>query len=462
MKQNNSPLSGTGKVFSFTLTQFFKNKGNIISLVIMLIMAMASVPLMALIGGGSSTSTETSDIQNVYYINETGFPVSADQIQEVLGENSYFADTVFAPADFTLEEYFDELSRDLPPAEYSMTDMDVCVVFSTQEATDELPAGYAVRLVTSMAPAFDEGDLENLQAAMTDVLDNARLSALSITDDQLAVLMSNWNVETQDLSEYLNPEDEDKWDTQYAVQLIYAIVVMMVSIFSVSYIVQAVVEEKASKLVELLMVSVKPLALIVGKILAALVYIILMFGIMIGGYIISYHVTGMFLDVSATGNLLAQMGVSTDLLRMGPFLILVVLFSLLLGFMTFAIISGLSATGCSSTEDTQSAMSGSTFLIMLGYIVSLVAGSADVPVLNHIISVVPVISLYSAPVNYIMGNIGLPILLLSWALQIVVIIVLALFCARVYTNLLMYRGSRVKFTQMITMAKQARVRKEEN
>lgn len=445
MKQNKSQLTGTGKVFSFTFLQFFKNKGNVISLILLMVMVLASVPLMTLIGGGSTKKADVSGIRTVYYTNETSVPLSVESFADITGAGSYYENTSFV--------------SDQNP---TISDLDVSVIFSEAQAASSQNAGYEIRLITAENSAVTEDDLTALEGLMTDVFNNARLSALQITNDQLNVLMSNWNIETEDLSDYLNPKDENKWSTQYFLQLAYDIIVMMLSIFSVSYITRAIVEEKSSKLVEVLMVSVKPLALIVGKILAALAYVLVMFTMLIAGYAISYYVTGLFLDVSATGNLFTQLGISADLFHMGAFPILAILFSLLLGFLTFAIISGLSATGCSTTEDMQSAMNGSTFLIMFGYLISIFAGSADIPVVNRIVSIIPILSTYTAPVNYMMGNIGIITLILSWILQIAVIVLLALFCARIYENLLMYRGSRVKFSQMLSMAKQSRTGKEED
>lgn len=445
MKQYKDQLTGTGKVFSFTYTQFFKNKGNIISMVFLLIMALASVPVMTLVGGGSAKQPEATEIQTIYIQNHTDIPISNDLANEIVRADSYFQNVTL-------------VLSDVPQ---TMGAYDVTVDFSVTEAEDvSMLDEYFININTEAATELSDSDLGYLQTCMSDLFDTARLKALNITNEQMAVLMSEWNISTEKLSEYLNPEDEDRWSTQYFVQLAYSIIVMMVSIFSVSYIVTAIVQEKSSKLVELLMVSVKPLALIVGKILAALLYVITLFGMLIAGYIISYHVTGMFLDVSASGNLLTQMGISTDLLNAGPFLILAIIFSLLLGFLTFAIIAGLSATGCSTTEDSQSAMSASTFLIMAGYMGAVFASSADIAIVNQIVSLVPVVSLYCAPINYVMGNIGLATLFISWVLQIIVIIMLAVFCSRIYTNLLMYRGNRVKFTQMLSMAKQPRVGKE--
>lgn len=445
MKQNKNQLTGTGKVFSFTFLQFFKNKGNILSLIFLMILVLASVPLMTLIGGGSTKKTDVSEIQTVYYTNETSVPLSDEAFADMTGAGSYFESTAFV--------------SDKDPA---IADSDVLVQFLDAQDEASQTAGYEIRLITGEDCVISDDDLAALEGLMSDIFNNARLNALQIGADQLNVLTSNWSIETEDLSDYLHPKDENKWSTQYFLQLVYDIIVMMLSIFSVSYITRAIVEEKSSKLVEVLMVSVKPLALIVGKILAALAYVLLMFAMLLAGYGISYSVTGLFLDVSATGNLFTQLGISTSLFHMGAFPVIAILISLLLSFLTFAIISGLSATGCSTTEDMQSAMSGSTFLIMLGYLISIFAGSADIPVVNRIVSLVPILSTYAAPVNYMMGNIGILTLLLSWVLQIAVIVLLALFCARIYENLLMYRGNRVKFSQMLSMARQTRTGKEEH
>ena len=77
-------------------------------------------------------------------------------------------------------------------------------------------------------------------------------------------------MQSQSAEEYFASDQEANWETGYWTQMIYSILVLMVSIFSVSYIVRAVVEEKSSKLVETLLVSIRPLALILGKILAVM------------------------------------------------------------------------------------------------------------------------------------------------------------------------------------------------
>lgn len=444
MKLNKSALTGTGKVFSFTFLQFFKNKSNLISLIILFLLTVASVPLMTLIGGGSTKQAANTDITQVWITDETGYFVM-DQIQPLL-ESDLALKEYWAPAAFTLSD---------PGFDLAESD----VYAHLYETTGEGGSGYGIALQTLAKSNISDNDLSALQSLLTEAFNYARMRTLGISENQLAVLNSGWEVTSESLDDYLEPEDENRLSTTEFVQLFYSILVMIVSVYCASYIIRAVIEEKASKLVELLMVSVKPLALLVGKILAALVYVLTLFAILIGGYAISYFVSDLFLEVDASGNLFAQMGFVTTLLNLGADTFVILLFSLLLAFLTFAIIAGLSASGCSTMEDMQGAATASTALAMAGYLISFFVAGVDVQAFRYLISLFPILSVFCAPVQYIMGNIGIGIILLSWLIQIGVIVMLALFGARIYENLIMYRGSRLKFVQMFTMAKQNRKEK---
>ena len=104
--------------------------------------------------------------------------------------------------------------------------------------------------------------------------------------EQVELVNSAFSVQVVTESEYFSRESI-AFETKFAVQYVYSILVMLISIMSASYIARAIVEEKASKLVELLMVSVRPLALILGKILAVMVFVFGLFVLMAGGHILS-------------------------------------------------------------------------------------------------------------------------------------------------------------------------------
>ena len=92
-------------------------------------------------------------------------------------------------------------------------------------------------------------------------------------------------------------------------------------------------------------------------------------------------------------------------------------------------------------------------IVMGGYLVSCVVGVVPSHGLAVFASLCPILSLFCAPVQWAAGNVPLAVLLASWALQLIVIAALMLLCARVYRELIVHRGSRVKLKQLLKMAK---------
>ena len=146
---------------------------------------------------------------------------------------------------------------------------------------------------------------------------------------------------TDTLESYMKNGPDD-FDTRYAVQYGYSIVVMMLCVFSATYIVRAIVEEKSSKLVETLLVSIRSEDMIFGKLLAVMAFMLVMLAAGVAAFALSYAVTGMFTDVSFIGDLLAGFGISGRLLTIGPELMLIIPVSLVLAFLLFSQLSALS------------------------------------------------------------------------------------------------------------------------
>lgn len=427
-------------VYRFTLLQFLKNKANILSLVVIILFSAGSVPVTSLINGGADSGRQ-SEIANVYFSDCTDpYSLTSADLQDAANADPYWSETTFHSAD--------DMTGGGNKTAPAPGDAHAAILFDAESGM------YRLLVTTAEDTDLSDEEISALSTFLMAQFDQARYRTLNISEEQLAFVMGSWESDTQSYDSYL--EDEDQWGTQYWVQLIYSVVVMMVSILSVSYIIRTVIEEKASKLIELLMVSVKPLALIVGKILAAMTYVLITMGCMVLSYVLSRAVCSRFMTVAPLSDMFAGSGgisFSGSLMNVSVFFVIAVVISLLLAFLTFAIIAGLSATGCSSTEDTESATLGVTLLIMAGYMISMFATAGGGMTLAHITSIVPVVSVFCAPIHFMMGNIGVGVLILSWVLQAVVVIILAIFCARIYSSLLMHRGNRVKLKDMLLMAK---------
>lgn len=439
MKIKKQDFRGTGKVFSFTLVQVLKNKANLASLVIMFLLAAAILPISVLTGGGNWMEFEqgTSELIKVYIANGTGYTLSMEP-------DGSFADTVFLQTEMASDEAVEVLEE-----------QEVYVSLTKEE-----DGSFAMELYTSEDSILESEDLYELQEYVDSMLTRARCLALGVTEEQMNIVTSQYVSMVMTESAYKDSTGTS-FELAYFVQFGYSIVVMIMSLFAITYIIRSVVEEKSSKLVEFLIVSVRPLALVTGKILASMVYVCILFGVMIVGFFLSLLTllgTGFFAELSmseilgmVSGMEMSSAEISFNLASL-PLYILIVLVSLVLGYMTFSILAGLAGASCSKTEEIQNATSIPTLVVMACYIAACMISAFDSSTVCMAASLFPFISIFCAPAQFLLGSIPFWVLVLSWVLQLAVVVLLAIFAASIYESLLMHRGSRVKLGDMISLA----------
>ena len=216
-------LSGTGQVYRFTLSQLLKSRANRVTLIIMVLLAAVSMPLTALLGGETPETSDTAGLASVRVDNRT------DLVLDFSGD-AYWADTDFS-------------------ADAGEPD---AVVTVTGDET-----GYQVAVVGS--ESAHAGELSQLAETARQAVRDACLQAAGLSSRQLEALTASTG-------------EEDSHEDGFWVQYGYSILAMILCLMSASYVIRAVVEEKDSRLVELLLVSVKPMALLAGKILAVMAF----------------------------------------------------------------------------------------------------------------------------------------------------------------------------------------------
>ncbi len=242
--------------------------------------------------------------------------------------------------------------------------------------------------------------------------------------------------------------EEEFFDAdEYNAQLGFSVFLMMLCVYSISYIVRAVIEEKSSKLVDLLMVSVKPGALMLGKVLAVLLFVVLYMAVLLGGVLISMTVTPMFMEVGSNGviNALGSMNLSLK----G---VLVALVTGTIGFFAFGVLAALSGAGCSNMEESGGAMGTCMILIMAGYMASIFVSMISSESVITAFCLLPVLSMFVAPLQYMSGNIGIGIVAASCVIQLAAAALLLFLASRVYKNLIIYNGKRLGIKDMLKMA----------
>lgn len=406
-------LSGTGQVYRFTLSQLLKSRANRVTLIIMVLLAAVSMPLTALLGGETPETSDTASLASVRVDNRT------DLVLDFSG-NAYWADTDFS-------------------ADAGEPD---AVVTITGDET-----GYQVAVNGS--ETADAGELSQLAETARQAVRDACLRAAGLSSRQMEALTASTG-------------EEDSHEDGFWVQYGYSILAMILCLMSASYVIRAVVEEKDSRLVELLLVSVKPMALLAGKILAVMAFTFGWLLAMLAGFGVSCGLTaGLMgsgvLQKQLSGLLAAVPQVQEDLWQAAGVL-LVLLVSLGLGYLTMSLIGGVAGACCSGMEEAGEATGPVMLLTMTGYLASCVVGAVSSGPVAVFSTLCPVVSIFCAPVQFAGGNVSFWLVLASWAIQAAVIWGLLTLASRVYAGLIVHRGSRVKLRELMSMAKGGAVR----
>ena len=406
-------LSGTGQVYRFTLSQLLKSRANRVTLIIMVLLAAVSMPLTALLGGETPETSDTAGLASVRVDNRT------DLVLDFSGD-AYWADTDFS-------------------ADAGEPD---AVVTITGDET-----GYQVAVNGS--ETADAGELSQLAETARQAVRDACLRAAGLSSRQLEALTASTG-------------EEDSHEEGFWVQYGYSILAMILCLMSASYVIRAVVEEKDSRLVELLLVSVKPMALLAGKILAVMAFTFGWLLAMLAGFGVSCGLTaGLMgsgvLQKQLSGLLAAVPRVQEDLWQAAGGL-LVLLVSLGLGYLTMSLIGGVAGACCSGMEEAGEATGPVMLLTMAGYLASFVVGAVPSGPVAVFSTLCPVVSIFCAPVQFAGGNVSFWLVLASWAIQAAVIWGLLTLASRVYAGLIVHRGSRVKLRELMSMAKGGAVR----
>lgn len=257
------------------------------------------------------------------------------------------------------------------------------------------------------------------------------------------------------LKEYLNGTDSE-YGAAYAIQYGYSVILLMISVFASSYIVRAIVEEKSSKLVETLLVSINSKNMILGKILAVMTLLTIKLILIVLGFYASYKITGLVVGERILRGAWMNAGIPSMIFNLGFINILLMFVSGLIAFFIFSMLAGLVAAGCSSVEEEESQVQSAMLVIMIIYFISTFLAPIHTETVQYVSSLIPLVSAFMAPINYIMGNIPLWILIVSWTINFGIAVLIYNISGNVYDSLILYRGKSLKLSRILTM----NVRKE--
>ncbi len=436
LRLRKSDLTGTAKVFKFTLRQFLKSKASIAMIIVMFLSSGGSLLISSF--SANAGVLKESETDTLYIVNGTGYAVGAEELIEA---NGVFAGIKVVTSRETIDSVRGRLDGEAAGA-------------AAEIRLDEKAGAYVITLYSGKGSRISALEMSALSSALVSAFSEARLKGLDATEEQLKTVMSPYSVKLVGLDEYTDAEPRLSTGTLFSVNFIYTILLFILIMYSAIYIIRSIVDEKTTSLVEILMVSIRPLALIVGKILASMCLMLINFAMLAVGLGLSYLVLEALPDsVVQVGNVFASLDLSSALKNLNWFTVLAIFISMLLGYLSYSIIGGLSGACCSSIEDAESANTAVVLLCFFGYFGSIATAALSGKAGSAVVSLIPFLSAFTAPVRYATGQISLAVLLLSWQMHAADALLLFGITAKVYEALLLNKGNRIRLRQLLLMAK---------
>ena len=244
--------------------------------------------------------------------------------------------------------------------------------------------------------------------------------------------------------------------------MLSSLVLFMLIFIYGQMVAQSIAQEKTSKVMELLLTSVRPLAVIIGKILAmgslALIQFLMIIASGALGIVVSTPLSSSIIGSSEeTGAVTSQLmtEVGNALGGFSPIVIVLIIIVFIVGFIFFALIAGLIGATVSRMEDLNAAMQPMAIIGVLGfylaYLPSSMGGEANTMAL--ISYYLPISSPFSIPSALLTGAMDIPQALLAVLVLCVFAVLMALLVARAYEQVILHTGNRVKSSDIIGLAK---------
>ncbi len=294
-------------------------------------------------------------------------------------------------------------------------------------AASEALTGVELLEVTEVATVAEAEELvrdEEVEAAV--VLDGEEFTVIALDSAPSTVVSLLSSPPTVEL---LEPSDQNAF-LIYLVALGFGIIFFMSAITFGQVIAQSVVEEKQTRIVEILMSTVPVRTLLAGKILGNSL-------LAFGQIAVIAVLAGVAMLATGQDLLLADIG--------GALVWFVILFAA--GFVLLASLYAATAALVSRQEDLASAVSPVTTLVMLPYILVIVFNNN--PVVLAIMSYVPFSAPVGMPMRVFLGTAEWWEPIVSLLIVLASTVLVTAVGARIYQNGLLRTGAKVKLSEAL-------------
>ena len=378
------------------------------------------VLLAAAIGGIIGVKLYTSGQDKAYRLGLKGIETSqATGLDKVVASNGEAIELVDVSDHEAKEVLADDAPEGTPHVDMVLDVSGSAPTITVEEKADET--------VVSGATAFLQ------QSAL-----GQQIASLGGDPAQVATQLSDAKPEVTVL--HAPKRDATDFRQRYTVLMAMDVLLLFAIMGGGQFIAQGVVEEKSSRIVEILLACMRPSSLLAGKILGIGVASVMTTGLVAVAGVITAKATGVMPDT----NLNLDGALAAMLVWM------------IVGYAIFAVAYGAAASLVSRQEDVNSVSMPLLLLAMVPYMLSFTMATGDPnSTIFRILSYLPPFAPFMMPARLVLG-------VSSWAEQLIALGIALVFlpllvrgAAAIYTRAVTRTGARVPLKEILGRARQA-------
>jgi ABC-2 type transport system permease protein len=398
-------------VMKFTMKDMIKRKSFIISTIIFLIMIVVGFNIPNILK--SINGEDTSD--KLVIVDEGNiFEGSLESLKNV--DTGYEIEISNAK----YEEIKEKINND---------EIESAII--VEKTNNNVKIRYIVKNTTMMTNVPDD-----IISMMNSLYSNLQISKLGLTKSQLQSITPNFNYE-------LEQTEEEKANGNVFAIMLLSIVLFYAIYFCAYQVSSSITTEKTSKIIETLVTSTSPKTIVLGKTIGIGVVGLLQLILLVGTALISAKA---FLDPELINSIL-------DISAITPYLGIITVIYFILGYLAYALLYALTGSTVSKPEDIQSANGPVAMLAVIGFYLSYFTMMNPTSSLNVFASIFPISSPFCMPFRIMMGLANTTDVLISIAVLIITILIIAKVAIKIYSNAILNYGTKMGIKDIMKMYK---------
>lgn len=462
-------FKGWKHIFAFNFVQQIKSKAFIGStILISVIFALLAVGINLLpvliagdsdLGGSGVGGEEGEKISALYICNETQFPTF---------DFAPLAEKSISCSELSAEE-LDKKGEEIAKGDKSELALKISPVKDNDGKINSISM---LMYRPENEDILSKSAAEDFGYVCSDLFKNSVLQSLGVSEKDLPLAQLEYVTDVRIYG--AEKMSELKEGLAITIPIIFSALLFSFIISYSQIIAQSVAKEKTSRVIELLITSVRPLAIITGKVLAMLLVAVTQLVIIGAVSGIAFTVTMPFGFLSAGGMetiMNSSQEINPEAANIGAELqealpglfnagsIIAIIVTMLLGFLFYALLAGLVGAGVGRSEDLANALQPFMMVALAGFFLAYMPAvmnyDGTTNMMMTISHYIPISSPFALPGAIVMGDVTGIEIVVSVGLLAVLTALTVLLVSKVYENIILYSGSPLKLGQIIKMAKKS-------